>query len=149
MSNDFDPILAALDSILVPAIEEALAAGLQSGAEQLQSLAQATSAYNDDTSATRSGTVAYAATPQDDGSAAFDAALAAVEAHNPGHGQSVGIGESVDENSYAVVLTSATDYINHLESDHAGARAFIAPTMQQNAPQITAAVAAALGSALA
>jgi len=147
--NDFAPILAALDSILIPAIEQALAAGLVAGAGQLQGIAQASGTYEDDTGATRSGTVAYAATPEIDGSAAFGAALAAVEQHNPGTGQSVGTGESVDENTYAVVLTVPSDYIDKLEIEHAGARAFLGPAMQQNAPQITAAVAAAVGGALA
>ena len=56
--------------------------------------------------------------------------------------------ESPEQDTMFVVLTVPSDYIDDLETMGAGAHAVLGPAMTSTAPQITQAVADAIGSAL-
>ena len=147
-AGDFSEIIAGLDR-LPQLLAQAAARGLAQGAQALEADALGTNAYNDDTGGTRAGTVAYVATADDDGSAAFNAAYGAAETENPGHGASEEAGEQPDADTMYVVLTVATDYAWVLEQGHGGAHAFVGRTMQEHAAAIQQAAAAAVAEALA
>lgn len=110
--------IAALPLALVPVAAHA------------ESEAQATTAYRGMSGATRASTVAYVATPKNNGESAFDAAyVRAVDILIPytGHdGQPHGeyVRLPGDHAAY-VVLTVPTDYIQRLELDNAGQKAFL------------------------
>lgn len=133
--GDFTEIITGTEQ-LADRLKLAYFAGAAEGAEALQEAAQASDTYGDDTGATRKSTVAYLSTAEDDGSAAFSAALSAAEAANPGHGHSESADVQPDENTAYVFLTVPTDYAWALEEANAGDHAFIAPLMEQYAPRI-------------
>jgi hypothetical protein len=71
----------------------------------------------------------------DDGSGQLQAATQAADSLNPGHAQqNVQISPSAD--AVVVALASQTDYAQYLETENAGAHAFIQPTMQQYSGQL-------------
>lgn len=111
--------------------------GLQEGASVLQDLAQATSAYQDDTGATRAGTVAAVISTLDDGGGRLVGAVEVADSLNPGHGQQ-NVDLSPSEGLVHLVLTSQTDYAIFLETAHGGRNAFIQSSMQQFTPQAMA-----------
>jgi hypothetical protein len=134
MTNDFSQLYAWLDTA-EDRVTRGAHTGLEKGASVLEDAAKATAAYNDQTGATRAGTVAAVISTIDDGSGKLSSAQGAAEGLNPGHGQNnVSIGPSAD--AVVVALTSQTDYAIDLETEHAGRNAFIAPTMQQYSGQL-------------
>jgi hypothetical protein len=114
--------------------QQRAARGLAVGAQAMQATMQQTTAYNDDTGATRAGTVAYVVTPQDDGSAAVGDAVAAVEAENLGRSAT---GRGTLPGEIGVVATVPTDYQRHLEVMQAGAHAVLAPGLTAHADALT------------
>jgi uncharacterized protein YciW len=135
--------LAELDQRRRQAIRRAAA----DGAAQLQQDAQATTAYTGVTGATRAGTVAYVADAA--GAGKFDAAYQAAaeklaEARSPrGHVYRTPVPGPATPQDTAIILTVPTDYIDRLEFGTAGEKAFLGPTLAQDALAITAAIAAA------
>lgn len=149
---DLDALLAGLDT-LEQRVMAGLLKGAQAGATDLQTTAQQTSAYIGQSGATRDGTVAYVATALDDGSDAFEGAYQAAAQHLAGftgHGgnverQSVG---TAGPDEIVIILTVPTDYIKDLETDNGGQKAFIGPTMDGGAVQVTQQIAAAVAREL-
>lgn len=135
--------LAQLDRQRRQAIRRAAVAG----AATLQRDAQDTTAYVGVTGATRAGTVAYVADA--DGAGKFDAAYQAAaeklaEARSPrGHVYRAPVPGPDAPTDTAILLTVPTDYIDQLEVNNAGEKAFLGPTLAQDALAITAAIAAA------
>jgi hypothetical protein len=109
--------------------------GLTAGAAELQATMRQTTAYNDDTGATRAGTVAYVVGPGETGGAALAVAVAAVERENPG--RSATARGSIGPGTLGVVATIPTDYQRHLEVERAGAHAVIGPAMEAHANDLT------------
>ena|SRR5689334_5686247 len=125
-------------------IREAGRRGLHDSIPLLESDAKASGAYNDQTGATRASTVAFIVTEGDGGSDRAEAALAAGEALNPGHGTAEEITlDNLAETDYAI-LTAMMDYDKFLEIKNAGAHAVIEPAMTQQAGQVAARVFAAI-----
>lgn len=137
--GDFDAILARL-TVFEATVPQGAADGLRLGAHDLEAALLATSAYNNDTGATRAGTTAYVIGGGTDDSNRLAAAAAEAEARNPGRSQATTAG-TVADGTISVIATSATDYADHLETAGAGARAFLGPTMLQHAQNLTQAAA--------
>lgn len=112
--------------------------GLVGGAADMQQAMRQTTAYNDDTEATRAGTVAYVVTPDNDGSAALGDAVADVEAKNPGHSATA---RGRLRGEIGVIATVPTDYQEYLERLRAGQNAVIAPTFGVYVDELTARIA--------
>jgi hypothetical protein len=151
MSSDrgFEDIYSRLDAI-IPAVLHKAVEGANRGADVLQSDAQATSAYNGMSGATRASTVAYVASTEDDGSSKVNTALRAAEALLDGFTGHSGAtlledsGETVEADHVKVVLTVPTDYIKWLEIGHGGRNAFLGDTMDNGAPKVFDKIASAL-----
>lgn len=136
MSGEFDNVFRALDQ-LQRAIIEAAEDGLRQAAEDVTAFLQASDAYGDQTGATRAGSIAFVATPQDDGSGEFNAAYGAVAELNPDHAYAEEAGgPAADE--IMLVATVPTDYQQHLETANAGDHATLRPSMEALTPQIQA-----------
>lgn len=131
---DFSAIDRFLDGFVAQALARAQA-GLAAGAGDMQTAMRQTSAYNDDTGATRAGTVAYVVGPNTSGAAELGAAVSAVERENPGHAATAG-GTLAGE--VGVVATIPTDYQRYLESERAGQNAVLAPALAAFADELTA-----------
>lgn len=144
--GDFDAILARLAEMERLA-EQGAADGLRLGASGVQDALQATTAYNNDTGATRAGSVVYVVGEGVNDLDRVEAAAQAAEALNPGHSQAAPAG-TVEDGHIAVVATSATDYADHLETEQAGARAFLGPIMLVHAQNLTQAAADGIKRAL-
>lgn len=134
---DFSAIDRFLDSF-VEQVTARARVGLAAGANDMQAAMRQTSAYNDDSGATRAGTVAYVVGPGATGAAELAAAVRAVEAENPGHGATAGGALAGD---VGVVATIPTDYQRFLESERAGQNAVLAPALAAFADELTARVA--------
>lgn len=144
---DDSKLLAGLDRLLahIPAQAEH---GLAKQAELAESEMHATSAHGDVTSATRASYRAFVigGAQTGDGAAASgyaaaQAAIASATGKRSGHALSQDSGVALDADDRGVLLTSYTDYQDKLEVEHAGAKAVLAPTLQQHAQQFTQAVA--------
>jgi hypothetical protein len=134
---DFREIDRFLDQFVAQATARAQA-GLAAGARDMQTAMRQTSAYNDDSGATRAGTVAYVVGPGISGAAELAAAVRAVEGENPGHSATAGGTLAGD---VGVVATIPTDYQRYLESERAGQNAVLAPALAAFADELTARVA--------
>lgn len=136
--SDFDSVLRAFEQHIAQQ-EAALLRGLERGAEQLTEAGQGADSYNQQSGATREGTIAYVSTAENDGSAVFNAAKARVEDKNPG--QSIGeSGPAATPDAPMIVFTVPTSYQFALELANGGDHAFLAPLLDANAPQIHAAI---------
>jgi hypothetical protein len=146
--SDIDTILRNLRR-LAQRSEAAIAEGLGAGARIVEGDAQQTEAYAGMSGATRASTIAYVATPTDSGESevqgAYNAAAGLLQNFTGHEGRPELVSVPGPGASEAwVVLTTPTDYAIKLETEFAGEKAFIADTMHQNAPQVQAAVVAAL-----
>lgn len=125
--------------------ERGILAGLRRGMDDLEAVAKRTTAYRGMSGATRASTVGYVAgTP--DGRERFAAAYAAAAellTDFQGHdGRPFRVSESaIDDTTIVGVLTVPTDYIDHLEFDAAGAKAFLGPTLAAGAANVTQQIA--------
>ena len=134
--TDLAPLLKGLDALRsrIPAgIVESLAAE----AGRITDTMRETKAHGDQTGATRHSYVAFAVGAGRDGSAEMASSVAAVQEFNPAH---VGTG-AVEVAGVGVVITSATDYQDKLETENGAEKAVLAPTLQQESPALTAAAA--------
>lgn len=122
------------------AVEEAVGAGLADAAPSVTSQARSTSAYQDQTGATRESTVAFVVSKNSDGGGEVAAAKAAAQGANPGSVLSFQVSFFVTD-VQRLILTAFTHYIEHLERSRAGIHASIGPAMAQSAQHIHEAVA--------
>lgn len=148
----FDQVRRRLDALIPIARRGAIAGLVASGAPALQQAAQATTAYRGMSGATRDSTVAFVVAaerpdPPEPDAAYADAArdLAGFVGHN-GNPLSAPAGD-VPADAIRVALTSMTDYVDALEADNAGAKAFLGPTLQAQAPRLTRAAAQGIAAA--
>jgi hypothetical protein len=132
------PLLKGLDKYLESA-EDRARRGLQAAAHDVTTALKSTTAHGDVTGATRAGYVAYVVGPdllsQAAALQALNTSVAAVEARNPG--ESATAPGSLGSDSLGMVLTSPTTYQQNLETDNAGQRAVLGPTLQAVAADLT------------
>lgn len=144
IQNDFAKLLAGLDAMKDKAMDGALA-GLKDAADDATGRMRATEAHGDKTGATRANYRAFAVGHGETGSDALGQSIAVVNEKNPGHVATA----SVDlEAAIGVIYTSVTNYQRKLETEAAGARAVIGPTVQATASDMTRAAAAGSKKAL-
>lgn len=139
--DGFDEAIAFLTALprLVPA---AAAAALDEQAPGVESDAQATVRYQDDTGATRGSTVAYVA--GGGAGALVGLAFSVAESLNPDHAVVEEESDPAGEQGATLVLTTFTDYTADLITMQGGARDFLAATMEQHAGQLHDAAAAGI-----
>lgn len=134
-------LLAALD-----ALPAHMAAQAEKGLEKQSAIAeaemQATNAHGDVTGATRASYRAFVIGGTHTGSAEAASGYSAAQAANPAGALSQSSGVSLGPEGRGVILTSFTDYQDKLETENAGQKAVLGPTLQQNAQAFTQAVAA-------
>lgn len=135
----FDDILRHLDDLPRRQIAGAVE-GARVGAQTLQDAARETGTYQNQSGATRAGTVAYVVGGGYDGSGLLHQAVAAAEQLNPGQTETHTAG-TVGPDEIVVILTAATTYAGVLETRFAGQQAFIEPTMTAYANELTKGIA--------
>lgn len=130
------PLLEGLDR-LEAAILAAAREGMEQGAELMQGVAVATDAYQDDTGATRAGTVAYVAGARGGGAADVRRAAAEVRRLRFDDDQ-VELDQVAGPTGQdlAIVLTVPTRYAIDLETAHAGEHSFIRGTVLGQASRV-------------
>lgn len=133
---------------LLELIPEACAAGLQAEAGAAQTDMQDTSAHGDITGATRASYRAFVIggphTGAQEAESGLEAAIAAIASAVTDHGgrpASMDSGIVLGDDDRGVLLTSYTDYQDKLETEHAGQKAVLAPTLQAHATAFTKAAA--------
>jgi hypothetical protein len=119
------------------------AQGLQRIAPQIEDALANTRAHGDVTGATRDGYRCYVVggslVNQASALAALNSAVAAVDRLNPGH--SATASWPIPARSIGLALTSPTDYQVKLETENAGQKATLGPTLRQYLAQILRAAA--------
>lgn len=95
-------------------------------------------AHGDQTGASHANYAAYVVGRGETGALAVAASITAVETLNPGH---VARGHVSIETELGVVITSFTDYQDKLETENAGAKAVLTPTVAQSGARFTRAAA--------
>lgn len=112
--------------------------GLQSLAPTIEDTMANTRAHGDQTGATRDGYRCYVIgsglAEQATAMAALNSAVNAVERLNPGH--SAVTDHPLPDVAIGVALTSPTDYQEKLETENAGLRAVLIPTIHQFIAQL-------------
>lgn len=143
---DDSGLLAGLAG-LMGRIDQVTDAGLAEGAHHLQSVDQETEAYAGMSGATRASTTAYVIGPGHDGSAeaaagyaAASAALANFTGHN-GTAVRQNSGVQLQEDEKGIILTNFTSYADKLETENAGEKAHIGPTIFSEGRIVTQIVA--------
>ncbi len=118
--SGFDTIFRFLDE-LPQEVKRAAVVGLKNGAAAMESEAQSTGTYNDQSTATRASTIAYVATSENDGSSealrAYDEAVSRLADFRGHSGQPLieDSGETIGPDEVKVILTSMDDYVQWLE----------------------------------
>jgi hypothetical protein len=135
MTTDLTEIYACLDAYEAFVIAQALR-GLDAVTTEAEESMRSTLAHGDQTGATRAGYRAYAVGPGRTGSAELLGAVAAVDALNPGHA-AVSHG-SMGAHSLGVIFTCPTDYQQKLETERAGLKAVLGPTLDAFRDELTA-----------
>ena len=135
MSDGFSQLERELDE-LARRIAAAARRGLEAEAQAMERDAQNTSAYLGMSGATRASTVAYVVDERDNGSAKIAEAYGIAAAYLDGFTEHAGRAHlepagNIGPGEIAVVLTVPTDYIDKLETQRAGEKAFIGPTMNK------------------
>lgn len=118
-------------------------AGLDAEAATLEEAMHATTAHGDITGATRAGYSARRVGLGADGAAAHAASVAAVEAHNPGASATAPV--AID--GLGVIVDCPTTYQEKLETEQAGRKAVLGPTLSAARLNLTAAAAAGVRNA--
>lgn len=138
-THGFRQMIDALDRLEAEIIEAALE-GADAAAAHAQDVMRATTAYNNQTWATRTSTTAYVAGPGRSPSLAR--AVAQVDARNPGHSEVSTI--ALPDDVIAVIMTVPTDYVIDLETRRGGRNAFIKPTLHAEGPRMFDMIVAAI-----
>jgi putative N-acetylmannosamine-6-phosphate epimerase len=132
------PLLDGLDAYL-EYLEQRASTGLNAACADVTGLLKATTAHGDITGATRAGYVAYVigGTVVDEAKAvqALNTSVASVERLNPG--ESATASGTIGADSIGAALTSPTTYQDKLESEYAGMKAVLGPTIQTVATEFT------------
>jgi hypothetical protein len=140
MSTDISAVLAKLESLEDDWSGPRIRAGLRVGAADAEAQLHATQAHGDITGATRAGYAAYvvsdATVDQAAAAAAIQRSVSAVQGLNPYHVDTAEGSLGVD--GFGVILTCPTDYQVLLETENAGAKAALGPTLQTVADSLTA-----------
>lgn len=106
---------------------------------------RASPAHGDQTGATHANYAAYVVGRGETGADALAEAVAAVEALNPGRSATAAV---TIGGALGVVITSATDYQQHLEIGRGGEKAVLTPTTAASGARLTRAAAAGSKKAL-
>lgn len=141
---DTRKVLAGLDAFQRLALDGA-GAGLDRACGAVTDTMRATQAHGNQTLATRTSYNARRVGRGETGAAIHAASVAAVEELNPQH---VGTAPVTVDTALGVIIDSATDYQSKLETEHAGQKAVLGPTLQASASALTAAAAAGSKAAL-
>lgn len=134
MRLDIRDMLAKLDAYLDYAQVQALA-GLDAATTGVEEVMRGTTAHGDITGATRAGYRAYAVGAGRTGATELSGAAAIVDALNPGH--SAAASGTLGAQSIGVILTCPTDYQYKLETERAGAKAVLGPTLAAYRDELT------------
>ena len=137
MPADLSQLINGVRGLLPAALDGALV-GLKGAAAGVTFEMRQTVAHGDQTGATRANYTAYAVGRGADGSQELGRAVAAVEALNPGHSET---GSVTINGELGVVVTSATDYQDKLETENAGQKAVLGPTIAASGERFTRAAA--------
>jgi hypothetical protein len=131
---DLSDVMARLD-----AYEAFVIAQIQRGAGAAASEAEAamhgTLAHGDVTGATRAAYRAYVVGPGQSGATEISEAAAVVEAKNPGHAAT---SHGTLAGDVGVIFTCPTDYQRLLETENAGQKAVLGPTLDAFRDELTA-----------
>jgi hypothetical protein len=136
-------LIRGLDRMRDVALDGA-AQGLDPEADRITGEMQQSPAHGDVTGATHASYNARRVGRGATGAAAHAAAVAAVEGLNPGHAASAGVTVA----GIGVIIDSATDYQERLETENAGDKAVLGPTIGAEGLSLTAAAAAGSKKAL-
>jgi hypothetical protein len=131
---DLTEVLARLDAYESFVVAR-VTAGLGAAAVEAESAMQGTLAHGDVTGATRAGYRAYVVGPGHTGATELSNAAASVEALNPGHSATA---QGTLGGDVGVVFTCPTDYQRLLETEGAGLRAVLGPTLDTFRDALTA-----------
>lgn len=136
-------LIRGLDRLHDVALDGA-ARGLDDAAADITEEMQQTRAHGDVTGATRASYSARRVGRGSSGAAQHAASVAAAASLNPGHVASA----SVSVAGLGVLIDSATDYQEDLETENAGEKAVLGPTLAAEHPNLTRAAAAGSKKAL-
>lgn len=131
---------------------EAARRGAKEGAKILQQNAESTTAYRGITGATRTSTIAGVLGPE--WGSEFDSAYNVADLLLDGNTEHDGkpyrtsIPGPTDPDDIVIVLTVPTDYIVKLETENAGAKAFLGDALNEEAGEITRVIAEAIKKAV-
>ena len=143
MPNDLKPLLDGLDRLKRVSLQGHLD-GLKGAAAGVTLDMRQSPAHGDVTGASHANYAAYAVGLGETGTTEFNRAVRAVETLNPGHSAR----SSVAVKGIGVVITSATDYQDKLETENAGQKAVLTPTVQASGTRFTQAAASGSKRAL-
>lgn len=135
MKLDLASLIARLDAYEAFVTEQAMR-GLDAVTTEAEETMRGTTAHGDITGATRAGYRAYVVGQGRNGSSELLGAAAIVDALNPGH-SAVG-GVQLGRESLGVIFTCPTDYQWKLETERAGAKAVLGPTLDSYRDELTA-----------
>jgi hypothetical protein len=119
--------------------------GLAAGCDPIEQAMRKDSAHGDVTGATHAGYVAFVVGRGETGADAMHESEAEVERLNPGHSATSAV---QIETELGAIFTVATDYQPELETNNAGEKAVLGPTLQRSYRDLTAAAAAGSRKAL-
>jgi hypothetical protein len=124
-------------------VEQRTERTLTAQAQRIEALLKSTTAHGDVTGATRASyttsVIGGSSAAQAQASAAFGRAVAVVEQLNPGTSDTAQ--GSIGDDSIGLVLYAPTDYQIDLETERAGQKATLGPTIRLVARDVTEAVA--------
>jgi hypothetical protein len=144
MSSLLSGLITGLDKLRTVMLDGARD-GLAVGCGPIEDAMRRDSAHGDVTGATHAAYVAFAVGQGESGQAAMHESIAEVERLNPGH---VATSSVAIEATLGAILTVATDYQDELETNNAGEKAVLGPTLARVHRDLTAAAAAGSRKAL-
>ena len=134
VSTDIRELLARADAYEAFVLAQ-IRRGVTPTASEAEAAMHATLAHGDVTGATRAGYRAIVVGPGQSGASEIAEAAAAVEALNPGHSAT---SHGRLEGDIGVVFTCPTDYQQALETQQAGLKAVLGPTLDAYRDELTA-----------
>ena len=140
MPNDIPSLITRLETFRARSLD-GMGKGLDEVCGEVTDEMRQTTVHGNVTYATRSSYNARRVGRGELGIAKFEASVAAVESLNPDH---VGVAPVDVPGELGAIIDSATDYQWQLETEYAGEKAVLGPTLQRWALLFTA--AAAVGS---
>lgn len=138
MPNDIPELITRLETFRERSLD-GMGKGLDEICGEITDEMRQTTAHGNVTYATRTSYNARRVGRGEQGLAKFEASVAAVESLNPNH---VGVAPVDIPGELGVIIDSATDYQSQLETEYAGEKAVLGPTLQRWALLLTGAAAA-------